>query len=305
MKYNIFFVLSLFIVINVYSQRLADLEGDIVDSTDTDIKRYNQDNKIYKSNKEFVFDYIIVKNNDSLKCQFTKQPYGIPQWQLVKPDNEHIFTVNTVGIAVLPYYQNNTQTGIKFNYYNKAQKIVDNSEVTGLVENDKNIWTHPPRHQFFAITEFNSFPFIKTPYKVGTKWKSGLTAGYFASYERFDLKWEGILETKEDLEIIDKVDLPTVFGTLPCFVVKGICKSRLTESTSFFYFNEEYGFVKIVYDLFDKIRQFVDKFVLWQRKRHILIPFFCPQFRATTSQHNILFAIDRIRRRRCKSGGGQ
>jgi hypothetical protein len=113
---------------------------------------------------------------------------------------------------------------------------------------------HPFRAQFFAITEFNSFPYIKAPYVVGNKWTSGVSAGYFNSYQRFDIKWEGVLKTYENLEIIDKVELKTALGQLPCFVVQGISKSSLTETKSLFYFNETYGFVKIVYDLFDKSR---------------------------------------------------
>ncbi len=251
---NTFLFLCFFITINAFSQRLKDLEYDAIDSTETDVERYNRDNKVYKSNTEFVFDYIILKDKDSLKCQFVNQEYGIPKWQLVKPDNDDTLTVQALALAVLPFYMNDNQTGIDFRYYNKSNGQIKAFEATGLVENAKNTWLHPPRHQFFAITEFNSFPFIKAPYVVGNKWTSGLTAGYFASYERFNLKWEGVLNTYENLEIIEKVDLKTVFGTLPCWVVQGISKSELTETKSLFYYNEDYGFVKILYDLFDKSR---------------------------------------------------
>jgi hypothetical protein len=135
-----------------------------------------------------------------------------------------------------------------------TEKSLAKWRLLDLLKTIKNTWTHPPREQFFAITEFNSFPFIKTPYVVGNKWTSGLTIGYFNSYQRFNLTWEGILNTKETLEIIEKVDLKTVFGILPCFVVQGIPKSSLTETKSLFYYNEDKGFVKIVYDLFDKSR---------------------------------------------------
>jgi hypothetical protein len=252
---NTFLFACLLILANVHAQdRLKDLENDRVDVNDRDEERYNRDNKVYKSNTEFLFDYTIIKNKDTLKCRFSNQEYGIPKWQLVKPDDADSLTVYSVGFAILPYYLNDDQTGINFRYYNKYGRIVDNMASTGLIENDKNTWTHPPREQFFAITEFNSFPFIKTPYTIGTKWTSGLTVGYFESYKRFNLTWEGILNTKETLEIIDKIQLPTALGVLPCFVVKGICTSALTESTSLFYYNETFGFVKIVYDLFDKSR---------------------------------------------------
>jgi hypothetical protein len=169
----------------------------------------------------------------------------------VKPDDADSLTVTAIGFDILPYYLNDNQTGISFKYYNKNGKSLHVLDATGIIENAKNTWTHPPRQQFFAITEFNSFPFIKAPFVVGTKWTSGLRAGYFDNYQRFNLKWEGVLITKETLEIIDKVNLPTVFGELPCFVVQGISKSNLTETTSLFYYNETYGFVKIVYNLFD------------------------------------------------------
>jgi hypothetical protein len=251
---NTLLFLCLFTIINAYSQGIRNLENDKLSPTDRGEERYNRDNKVYKSNTEFVFDYIIVKNNDSLKCRFSNQEYGIPKWQLVKSDDADTLTVQTVSIAVLPYYLNDTQTGIDFRYYNKNKQQIRKFEATGLIENDKNTWTHPPRSQFFAITEFNSFPYIKAPFVVGTKWTSGVSAGYFASYERFNLKWEGVLNTYEALEIVEKVDLRTVFGILPCFVVRGISKSNLTETKSLFYYNEDKGFVKIVYDLFDKSR---------------------------------------------------
>jgi hypothetical protein len=251
MKYALIF--CLFSFATAHAQRLADLENDSLDVNDKDVERYNRDNKVYKSNTEFLFDYFIVKDKDTLKCRFSNQEYGIPKWQLVKPDDADTLTVQTVSFAILPY-QHDDQSGINFRYYNKYGNIINKIESTGLIENAKKTWTHPPRQQFFAITEFNSFPFIKTPFVVGNKWKSGLAVGYSDSYQRFNLKWEGVLITQEALEIIEKVQLPTAFGVLPCFVVQGIAKSNLTETTSLFYYNETYGFVKIVYDLFDKSR---------------------------------------------------
>ena len=255
MKRYIPFFLLLNLLTNVFSQKsLLQLENDsIEDVMDRDIGRFNRDNKVYQSYREFVFDYVIVKNGDSLQCRFSKQEYGVPNWQLIKPQNADSFTANTISILVLPYYLNDNQTGMRYHFYNKKGQMIT-QEATGLIENNKNVWLHPMRTQFFEITEFNSFPYIKAPYQIGMKWQSGLGIGYFASYERFNLKWEGVLDSKEDLEIIDKVKLPTALGELDCYVVQGVCKTRLTESKTLFYFNETYGFVKIVYDLFDKSR---------------------------------------------------
>jgi hypothetical protein len=269
MKNTFFFACLLTLANTSFAQGIRNVENDKLSPTDRDEERYNRDNKVYKSNTEFIFDYTIVKNGDSLKCQFSNQEYGIPKWKLVKPDDADTLTVQTMGIAVLPYYLNDTETGNDFRYYNKQGKQIREFEAKGLVENDKNTWLHPPRSQFFAITEFNSFPYIKAPFVVGTKWTSGVTAGYFDSYQRFNLKWEGVLNTYEELEIIDKVQLSTALGVLPCFVVQGISKSALTETKTVFYYNEDMGFVKIVYDLFDKSRL---EFNLKQIKKDIPPP---------------------------------
>lgn len=255
MKYTFFLILYLFLITPIIAQRLVDLEDDCLAPTDTTDDRYNLDNKIYQSNKEFIFDYTIFKDKNALHCQLNKVfVYGMP-WILVpKTQDSDPYTIYQIGIAVLPHRENNNQTRMCFQYYNQAKEVLPIVERTGLIENDKNIWLHPPRTNFFAITEFNSFPFIKQPYKIGTTWKSGLTAGYFEEYLPWGLKWKGVLITKETLSIIDVVELTTPFGVLPCYVVEGFVKSDLTDTRTLFYFNETYGFVKIVYDLFDKTR---------------------------------------------------
>jgi hypothetical protein len=58
----------------------------------------------------------------------------------------------------------------------------------------------------------------------------------------------------QDNEIINKVNISTALGNLDCYVIQGLCKTKLTDTKTVFYFNETYGFVKIVYDLFDKSR---------------------------------------------------
>lgn len=240
-----------FLTTGFAQKSLLRLDNDVLDSTDKSLERYNRDNKIYTSKTEFIFDYSIVKNGDSLLCQVKN---GSFDWQLVKPQNPDKQTIYQIGILVLPYYLHDDQTGMEFKYYSKKGVISSVRDLTGLVENDKNVWLHPMRQRFFYITEFNSFPYIKAPYEIGTKWQSGLGIGYFSVYEPFGLKWEGVLNSKENLEIIDRIKLSTALGELDCFVIQGICKTQLTDTKTLFYFNEKYGFVKIVYDLFDKSR---------------------------------------------------
>ena len=72
-----------------------------------------------------------------------------------------------------------SQTVIKFEYLDKNRKTIL-SERTGLVENEVNVWLHPPRNSDLGILQLSAFPYIKL---TNTKtWKWNLEA----SYENFE-----------------------------------------------------------------------------------------------------------------------
>jgi hypothetical protein len=79
MKYVLILCLLSFTTVHAQDS-FKDLDNDSVDVNDKDVERYNRDNKVYKSNTEFLFDYVIVKDKDTLKCRFSNQEYGIPKW---------------------------------------------------------------------------------------------------------------------------------------------------------------------------------------------------------------------------------
>jgi hypothetical protein len=127
---------------SIAAQRLVDLENDCIAPTDTTDDRYNLDNKIYQSNKEFIFDYTIFKDKDSLLCHFKETfVYSIPSWQLVsKAKDRDPRTIHYIGFAISPNRENDNQTGLHFKYYNQSKTAIAGIERTGLVENAKNIW---------------------------------------------------------------------------------------------------------------------------------------------------------------------
>ncbi|MFP3632484.1 hypothetical protein SB776_38415, partial [Burkholderia sp. SIMBA_045] len=65
--------------------------------------------------------------------------------------------------ANIPGYN---QTAISYEYIMKNGEPFT-METTGAVENEMNVWIHPPRGSFFEILELNPFPYIKAPYKIG------------------------------------------------------------------------------------------------------------------------------------------
>lgn len=123
-------------------------------------------------------------------------------------------------------------------------------EVTGAIENEVNTWIHPPRSSFFQILELNPFPYIKAPYKVGTKWNWKLEIGDHWSDKRW-LEWKGRIENNYDYQITEQTTVSTKVGDLECFVIKAKAKSRIGETELISYFNPDYGFIKLEYKNID------------------------------------------------------
>ena len=160
---------------------------------------------------------------------------------------------STVSYTHLDVYKrqdpNYYQTSISYEFLQKNGKYFT-KEITGGIENEKNVWIHPPRSNFFKILELNPFPYIKAPYKVGTKWNWKLKIGDQWSDKRW-MEWKGGIENVYDYEIIGKKKIETKLGNLECFIIKSNAKSRIGKTALISYFNENYGFVKLDYKNID------------------------------------------------------
>jgi hypothetical protein len=120
-------------------------------------------------------------------------------------------------------------------------------EKTGLVENEKNIWLHPPRSFLFEILQLNPFPYIQKPYEKGNKWTWSLKIGDQWSNERWKV-WKGGIENKYVYEIVDdNCAISTPLGDLNCYKINSYAESELGKTFLTAYFNEIYGFVRYEY----------------------------------------------------------
>ena len=122
--------------------------------------------------------------------------------------------------------------------------------MSGAIENEANVWIHPPRDKYFKILELNPFPYAKAPYEIGTKWTWNLGIVDHWADERWKV-WEGQIENEYDYEITNKRTLKTGIGEIECFVIESNAKSRIGETKLTAYFNTEYGFVKLDYTNID------------------------------------------------------
>lgn len=107
---------------------------------------------IYKPNKEYVFlaKYLTDTAKDS--CY-------ISMWT----------TENT-------WEFDSKQHELVYAYRNVSDSLVEKwpyqiTETTGIIEDQKTIWMHPPRSDKFSILEYFPFPEIEFPIKCGKKYK--------------------------------------------------------------------------------------------------------------------------------------
>jgi hypothetical protein len=180
------------------------------------------------------------------------------EWIFVPIDSLSDSIVEFVRMEIKPtdidgiYDPDYGQTIIEYTYLMKNGMAIPSWEYTGLVENDKNIWMHPPRSELFRILQLNPFPFIKEPFVKGNKWIWELRVGLGPSNERWK-KWEGVITINHySYEITDTAKIiATSIGDLSCYVIESVAKSELGDTFLTAYFNTNYGFVKLDYTNID------------------------------------------------------
>ena len=263
------FIPILLIPISCFSQNISEnfITNDIgitvekAEKTKTYDENYNTNNIIYALGKQYIYSYYYQNAKDQKylikKGKEVKQPegYSIFDWEFVeleKQDSETVHHLRLKPNSGNPFKDHDpdyNQTSISYEY------IMDNNrsfgmEVTGGIENEINAWIHPPRSKFFKILELNPFPYIKTPYQIGSKWNWKLKIGDYWSDKRW-LEWKGEIENDYEYEIIEKKNILTKLGNLECYVINAKAKSRIGETELISYFNPNFGFVKLEYKNID------------------------------------------------------
>ena len=230
----------------------ADDDGILVekfDSTIVDENKYNHNNIIYKVGNSFKYKFEHITPQG--KINFFKVINDQSGWEFVEFKNTDSTTITFVVIEVangnpmaehIPDYN---QTGLIYKSgYEKGYSM------SGAIENEENVWIHPPRDKYFEILELNPFPYIKAPYEIGTKWTWHLGIGDHWADGRWKL-WNGKIENKYEYNITDKRTLKTDLGEVECFVIESNAKSRIGETKLTAYFNPKFGFVKLDYTNID------------------------------------------------------
>ena len=236
------------------------------DPTIVDENRYNVDNVIYKVGRKFTFNYYYqdplgfkyLMTKDSTNKKNTYDWY----FEKVEKNNPNsiyqiILTVKSGLSPIIQHVPNYNETIISYDFKLLNGEFWINNELTGVVENVKNLWIHPPRTDFFKILEINPFPYIKEPVQIGNAWTWNLKFGSHWADKRW-LTWEGQNENHYNYNITDKTILKSKLGDIECFVVSSDATSKIGKTKLTSYYSKEFGFVKLDYTNVDGSKTIIE-----------------------------------------------
>jgi hypothetical protein len=222
----------------------------------------------------FTFDYYYLsEQNEKYKFLFRRDPNKRGnELELIAYDSTSVNVIDKVRLDVDDYrgvikdQSGYRQTVISYYFINSFGKTSDTiydaiksknsslvfaDEWTGVVENQYNIWLHPPRTHTFKLLQLSPYPFIQLDEKKRT-WSWQLETGGFY----LDARWipqhgENLViinfeYTREADEIID-----TPYGKINCKVVSSTgtfeVEGRKYNSSLKSYYYHSLGFVRLEY----------------------------------------------------------
>jgi len=114
------------------------------------------------------------------------------------------------------------------------------SQSEGVIENAERVWMHPIRVNQYKFTQVAPYPDVRLPLEKGKAWESN--ALIFNGWG----EWNH-LKTTSKYKVIGKTPYELNSTEIDCWVVESTLNSSIGNSTLTALFNEEYGFVKMVY----------------------------------------------------------
>lgn len=271
---NIYFLL--FVVISVgqlISQELLYDSGLYYEkpiSSDTSQSRYSLDNLTYKKNMVFTYVYYYL-DKDGSKKKFLMKGNAMKSdatsdnpMNLTDFENSSDSAIDKIKIIVTDWLNsycsndsNCTQTVFSYDYLFKNGQPKDNLSwldgTSGVIDNRKNLWMHPPRDYSFKILQLNPFPFYYLDELV-KRWTWTLDVGGFWLDPRWIDHKETITIKYEYIKSVDE-NITTPLGKINCRVTNATGTADLGNKIMKTYlksfYSMEYGFVRLEYTNID------------------------------------------------------
>lgn len=250
----------------IYSQELILDEGIYIEKpnpSDPAKDKYTRDNISYKNNTAFVFDYYYL-DNPGAKKKFLQNRSWTDENPLNLIDyNSHSDSViNKIKLTIdedlyiMPGGDSSyTQTLIGYDYVSgtgrRQNPFKEAEEITGLIDNKKNLWIHPPRSYTFKILEFCPFPFYYLDESM-KRWTWQMEVGGPHYMDQRWIYWKEKIVIDYEYKRAPDESLNTLFGKLSCKVVNATASSEfgnhIMKTKLKSYYHPDYGFVKLEYD---------------------------------------------------------
>lgn len=213
-------------------------------------------NKIFRDSLVLSYKFFAIKNSDTLYMHVDFENIkssGEPEWSLVPKDHESPNVIKRIRIQPKLYDTNRlnpNQTSIDFDYLDGNGNLIVGGESTGVVDNCKNIWLHPPRWMGFKILGLNPFPYIQEPFVKNHSWQDSLALGSHFSDEEW-LVWDGAIKNIFNYTILGNRFVTFDSKVYQCVEVAATAKSEISASKLTFLFSDRLGFVRLEYDNVD------------------------------------------------------
>tara|TARA_Y100001949_G_C15927854_1_gene304236 strand:+ start:233 stop:955 length:723 start_codon:yes stop_codon:yes gene_type:complete len=131
------------------------------------------------------------------------------------------------------------ETEIGFTFSNAKNRL----EQTGIVENETNLWIHPPRTGAFKMLELYPYPYIK---HTTDSWEDMMIIGGH---------WIDSIDNKEKIRLdfhyenTENQAIETPLGKLACTITEGQSIGLLGTYSLTSYYHPSYGFVRLKYHI--------------------------------------------------------
>ncbi len=259
---------------NVYELVLEnEIFVEQFDQSITEPNRYNANNKIYSICNKLKYSFY-HEDLEGNKFYFELNDGALDIESPIERNKAWVYVPeNEITSSTITTFEQTIKSGLEpfidrlpdynqtvFDYFYRTNSG-DRSlgEITGLIENENNVWMHPPRQMMFRILELNPFPFIQAPYEIGTTWEWNYLrpSGEEWGDKRW-LVWEGNLDMRCEYEIIDFKKINTPLGELDCYKIKSSAINEYGSTELISYFNTNFGFVKLIYTNINQTKTIIE-----------------------------------------------
>lgn len=209
-----------------------------LDSLEFSERRIPKMRKIFKKGKVYHYKAIYIgSNNDTLSNSLVNIRTTGLRWDQ-QPEKQDLIYYE------FPDYKADS---IKLSNHNINKEFQHWKGKTGegVIENIERVWMHPIRINQYKFTEVAPFPEVHFPLKKGKKWGDQLMIGNGYG------EWIG-QTVKSKYKISGRATYLLEGSEISCWVIKSVAKCSSGKSKLITLFNENFGFVKMEYQNYEK-----------------------------------------------------